>query len=157
MILRNVLSQFFIVKCFSKSLLIIVIIIIIIIISLFFAHAQCVSPLCFRGVFPVVQELLVRSSPDWSQKTMICHSFNCFSIVWSQGQAPLVNSLLSNCYMTPILRMKFLTTLVASNLHTQGISSLRALFKFQDDLFRLHHFRFILSAFYTVVLSRLWP
>ena len=24
-------------------------------------------------------------SPDWSQKTMACHSFNCFSIVWGQG------------------------------------------------------------------------
>ena len=24
-------------------------------------------------------------SPDWSQKTMTCHSFNCFSIVWGQG------------------------------------------------------------------------
>ena len=27
---------------------------------------------------------------DWSQKTKTCHSFNCFSIVWGQGQAPLV-------------------------------------------------------------------
>ena len=24
-------------------------------------------------------------SLDWSQKTMTCHSFNCFSIVWGQG------------------------------------------------------------------------
>ena len=24
-------------------------------------------------------------SPDWSQKTMTLHSFNCFSIVWGQG------------------------------------------------------------------------
>ena len=32
----------------------IIVIIIIIIIILFFAHAQCVSPLCVRGVFPVV-------------------------------------------------------------------------------------------------------
>ena len=24
-------------------------------------------------------------SPDWSQKTMKCHSFNCFSIVWGQN------------------------------------------------------------------------
>ena len=24
-------------------------------------------------------------SPDWSQKTITCHSFNCFSIVWGQG------------------------------------------------------------------------
>ena len=25
-------------------------------------------------------------SPDWSQKTMTCHSFNCFSIVWGQSR-----------------------------------------------------------------------
>ena len=37
-------------------------------------------------------------SPDWSQKTMICHSFNCFSIVWGQGKAPFRSS---SCYMTP--------------------------------------------------------
>ena len=24
-------------------------------------------------------------SPDWLQKTMTCHSFNCFSIVWGRG------------------------------------------------------------------------
>ena len=24
-------------------------------------------------------------SPDWSPKTITCHSFNCFSIVWGQG------------------------------------------------------------------------
>ena len=24
-------------------------------------------------------------SPDWSQKTMTCQSFNCFSIVYAQG------------------------------------------------------------------------
>ena len=24
-------------------------------------------------------------SPDWPQKTMSCHSSNCFSIVWGQG------------------------------------------------------------------------
>ena len=27
----------------------------------------------------------VKVSPDWSQKTITCHSFNCFSIVWGQG------------------------------------------------------------------------
>ena len=27
-------------------------------------------------------------SPDWSQETMTCHSFNCFSIVWGHGLAP---------------------------------------------------------------------
>ena len=24
-------------------------------------------------------------SPNWSQETMACHSFSCFSIVWGQG------------------------------------------------------------------------
>lgn len=24
-------------------------------------------------------------SRNWSQETMTCHSFNCFSIVWDQG------------------------------------------------------------------------
>ena len=27
-------------------------------------------------------------SPNWSQETMACHSSNCFSIVWGQGNAP---------------------------------------------------------------------
>ena len=27
----------------------------------------------------------VKVSPDWSQKTMTCHSFNFVSIVWGQG------------------------------------------------------------------------
>ena len=40
--------------------------------------------------------LLVKVSPDWSQKTMTCHSFKCFSIVWGQ----LVTSHPSSCYMT---------------------------------------------------------
>ena len=39
-------------------------------------------------------------SPNWSQKTMTCHSSNCFSIVWGQGNASVVTSLLSSCYMT---------------------------------------------------------
>ena len=26
-------------------------------------------------------------SPNWSQETMTCHSFNRFSIVWGQGNA----------------------------------------------------------------------
>ena len=38
-------------------------------------------------------------SPNWSQQTMICHSCNCFSIVWGQGNAPLVTYLLSSCYI----------------------------------------------------------
>ena len=32
-------------------------------------------------------------SPDWSQKTMTCHSFNCFSTVWGREEVPLVTSL----------------------------------------------------------------
>ena len=31
---------------------------------------------------------------------MTCHSSNCFSIVWGQGDTPLVTSLPSSCYMT---------------------------------------------------------
>ena len=46
-------------------------------------------------------------SPDWSQKTMTRHSFNCFSFVWSHGLASLVTSLLSSCYMTG-LQMYFI-------------------------------------------------
>ena len=40
-------------------------------------------------------------SLNWSQETMTCHSFNCFSIVWGQGNATLLTSLPSSCYMTP--------------------------------------------------------
>ena len=43
----------------------------------------CVELFCFRS-FQTGQ--LCRScSPDWSQKTLIFHSFNCFSIVWGQN------------------------------------------------------------------------
>ena len=42
-------------------------------------------------------------SPNWSQETMTCHSFNCFSIVWVQGNAPLVDSLPSSCYINMTL------------------------------------------------------
>ena len=38
-------------------------------------------------------------SPNWSQETIACHSSNCFSIAWSQGNAPLATSLLHSCYM----------------------------------------------------------
>ena len=38
-------------------------------------------------------------SPNWSQETMTCRSSNCFSIVYGQGNAPLVTSLPSSCYM----------------------------------------------------------
>ena len=43
-------------------------------------------------------------SPNWSQETMICHSSNCFSIVWGQGNAPLVTSLPSNCNIVLTLK-----------------------------------------------------
>ena len=36
-------------------------------------------------------------SPNWSQETMTCHSSDGFSIVWGQGNAPLVTSLPSSC------------------------------------------------------------
>ena len=32
-------------------------------------------------------------SPDWSQETMTCHSSNCFSIFWDQGNAALVTKV----------------------------------------------------------------
>ena len=35
-------------------------------------------------------------SSNWSQETKPCHSSNCFSIVWGQGNAPLVTSLPSS-------------------------------------------------------------
>jgi len=43
-------------------------------------------------------------SPNWSQETMTCHSSNCFSIVWGQGNAPLVISLLSSCNIVLTLK-----------------------------------------------------
>lgn len=39
-------------------------------------------------------------SCNWLQEAMTCHSSNCFSIVYGQGNAPLVTSLPSSCYMT---------------------------------------------------------
>ena len=39
-------------------------------------------------------------SPNCSQERMTCHSSNCFSIVWGQGNAPLVTSVLSSCFMS---------------------------------------------------------
>ena len=52
-------------------------------------------------------EAVRKASPDWSQKTMTCHSSNCFSIVWGHGLAPLLTSLLSRCYRT-CLQMCFI-------------------------------------------------
>ena len=42
-----------------------------------FRHIQALQISCVGAAGKV--------SPDWSQKTMTCHSFNCFSIVWGQG------------------------------------------------------------------------
>ena len=39
---------------------------------------------------PSSVEAARKVSPNWSQETMTCHSSNCFSIVWGQGNAPLV-------------------------------------------------------------------
>ena len=55
-------------------------------------------------------------SPDWAKKTMTCHSFNCFSIVCAQGQAPLVTSLPSNCYVTRLSSVVFLPFSALSQL-----------------------------------------
>ena len=41
---------------------------------------------------PSSVEAARKVSPNWSQETMTCHSSNCFSIVWGQGNAPLVTS-----------------------------------------------------------------
>ena len=38
-------------------------------------------------------------SPNWSLETMTCHFSNCFSIVWGQGNTPVVTSLPSSCYV----------------------------------------------------------
>ena len=38
---------------------------------------------------------------NWSLETMKCHSSHFLSIVWGQGNAPLITSLPSSCYMTP--------------------------------------------------------
>ena len=59
-------------------------------------------------------------SPNWSQETMTCHSSNCFSIVWRQGNAPLVTSLPSSCYMTHIFF--FLTGIPRGWPSAQGLS-----------------------------------
>ena len=52
-----------------------------------------VFKICFVGAARKI-------SPNWSQETITCHSFNCFSIIWAQGWAPLVTSLPSSCYRT---------------------------------------------------------
>ena len=41
-------------------------------------------------------------SPNWLQETVTCHSSHCFSIVWGQGNTPLVACLPSSCYVTPL-------------------------------------------------------
>ena len=44
-------------------------------------------------------EAAQKVSPNWSQETMTCHSSYCFSIVWGEGNAPLVTPLPSSCYI----------------------------------------------------------
>ena len=76
--------------------------------GLFFKKLQCIccnlSASYFQAYGTEDQDRSVgaarKVSPDWSHKTMTCHSFSCFSIVWGQGNAPLVTSLPSSCYMT---------------------------------------------------------
>ena len=49
--------------------------------------------------FPSSAAAACKVSRNWSQKTMTCHSFYCFSIVWGQGNAPLVTSLPNRGYI----------------------------------------------------------
>ena len=41
-----------------------------------------------------------KASPNWSQETMTCHSSNCFSIVWGQGNAATFNTQPLNSVLT---------------------------------------------------------
>ena len=39
----------------------------------------------YKTILAIISQLCRAArkvSPDWSQKTMTCHSFDCFSIVW---------------------------------------------------------------------------
>ena len=56
----------------------------------------CVLQNNFKGSVGAAHKV----SPNWSQEATTCHSSNCFSIVWGQGNAPLVTSLPSSCYIT---------------------------------------------------------
>ena len=49
--------------------------------------------------FPSGVAAVRKVSPNWSQETMTCHSFYCFSIVWGQGNSPLVTSLPGSGYI----------------------------------------------------------
>ena len=53
-----------------------------------------------RRVWQGIAGAARKVSSNWSQETLTCHSSNCFSIVWGQGNALLVTSLPSSCYMT---------------------------------------------------------
>ena len=76
--------------------------------GLFFNKLQCIccnlSASYFQAYGTEDQDRSVgtawKVSPDWSHKTVTCHSSNCFSIFGGQGNAPLVTSLPSSCYMT---------------------------------------------------------
>ena len=59
---------------------------------------ECITPTLHRGSCVGAAR---KVSPNWSLETMTCHSSHCFSIVWGQGNAPLVTSLSSSCYMSP--------------------------------------------------------
>ena len=53
----------------------------------------------YKSILAIISQLCRAArkvSPDWSQKTVTCHSFNYFSIVWGQ----LVTSHPSSRYMT---------------------------------------------------------
>ena len=67
-----------------------------------------------RRVWQGIAGAARKVSSNWSQETLTCHSSNCFSIVWGQGNALLVTSLPSSCYMTlnpwPVLRRRKIRT-----------------------------------------------
>ena len=56
-------------------------------------------------------------SPNWLQETMTCHSSNCFSIVWGQGNVPLVTSLPSSCYILNCRRTQLLCAFLSQAAH----------------------------------------
>ena len=66
-------------------------------------NEDSIHPIKYRVVTPSHSSSVgtVRKfSPNWSQEAITCNSSNSFSIVWDQGNAPLVTFLPSSCYMT---------------------------------------------------------
>ena len=95
-------------------------------------------------------------SPDWSQKTMTRHSFNCFSIVWGHGLAPLVTSLLSSCYRTG-LQMCFIFKLCVLVTASEITSKLKFVL-FWPYLFSFCSFFYLsTSLFWMRQLNSLFP